>query len=212
MGWNFVDEEREEAAARILYLRFRTELGFFYVLLMNDLRCLLIHIILIYFDGPAKTILLNANHRIVRDQATGGGALKAILALISMTVLSDLLLFEAAQVPAAPDESELTSPPAPAVDIAHKRPHAAERACLKRATQRLSPALLHVVHQSTTKSRDRAMAALIVLIYGPTPFGGANNIKDVAKRYGMTERNLYQLIDTLRGLLQSALPAEGPDD
>jgi hypothetical protein len=87
-------------------------------------------------------------------------------------------------------------------------PWAAKKACLQHATQRLSPALLHVVHQPTMKGRDRALAALIVLIYGPTPFGGTNNIKDVATRYGMTERNLYQLMDTLRSLLQSALPTE----
>jgi len=87
-------------------------------------------------------------------------------------------------------------------------PQAAQKACLKEAARRLSPVLLHLVHQSTAKSRDRALAALVVLIYGPTPFGGANNIKDVATRYGMTEQNLYQVMGTLRALLQSAPPED----
>jgi hypothetical protein len=126
-----------------------------------------------------------------------------------MNLPSDLLLLDSAQLPSAADASDFASPTSFGDDTPQKLPQAAEKACLKRATQRLSPALLHVVHQSTTKSRDRALAALIVLIYGPTPFSGSNNIKDVAKRYGMTERNLYQLIDTLRGLLQSALPTDG---
>jgi hypothetical protein len=90
----------------------------------------------------------------------------------------------------------------------HKIPEAAQKACLKEAARRLSPVLLHLVHQSTAKSRDRALAALVVLIYGPTPFGGANNIKDVATRYGMTEQNLYQVMGTLRALLQSTPPAD----
>ncbi len=83
-----------------------------------------------------------------------------------------------------------------------------EQFFLKRSAARLSAALLHVAQQSTEKRRDRALAALIVLIYGPTPFGGANNIKDVALRYGMSERNLYQLIDTLRGILQPTNPVQ----
>jgi hypothetical protein len=87
-------------------------------------------------------------------------------------------------------------------------PPAAKRACLKEVARRLSPALLHIVHQPTAKSRDRALAALVVSIYGPTPFGGTNSIKEVATRYGMTERNLHQLISTLRGLLQPAFPAQ----
>jgi hypothetical protein len=137
------------------------------------------------------------------------GLPKSHLNLLSMTVLSDLLLIEPAPADAATEDFEIASLSAPdGGDPQHKLHRAAEKACLKRAAQRLSPALLHVVHQSTTKSRDRALAALVVLIYGPTPFGGTNNIKDVAKRYGMSERNLYQLIDTLRGLLQSALPAD----
>jgi hypothetical protein len=93
--------------------------------------------------------------------------------------------------------------------VLNSLPEAAKKACLVDAAQRLSSALLHVVHQTTAKSRDRALAALVVLIYGPTPFGGANHIKDVAVRYGMTERNLYQSIETLRGLLQS--PVGGAD-
>jgi hypothetical protein len=190
-------------------ISFVTELSFCYLFTISVFRVILIHIRLICFDGDPKTILLCADHRIVRDQSTGEGVPLSHLAPISMTVLSDLLLFEPAQMPAAAGEPEPASPAALADDTDHKLPQAAEKACLKRAAQRLSPVLLHVVHQSTTKSRDRALAALIVLIYGPTPFGGANNIKDVAKRYGMTERNLYQLIDTLRGLLQSALPTEG---
>jgi hypothetical protein len=90
----------------------------------------------------------------------------------------------------------------------HSLPHSAKKACLKEAARRLSPALLHIVHQSTAKSRDRTLAALVVLIYGPTPFGGANNVKDVATRYGMTEQNLHQLIANLRDLLRSPLQAD----
>jgi hypothetical protein len=82
------------------------------------------------------------------------------------------------------------------------------RAYLLQAAQRLSPALLYIAHQSTAKSRDRAFAAFIVLVYGPTPFGGVNTIKEVSKRYGMTERNLYQLMETIRSLLQSEAEAE----
>jgi hypothetical protein len=93
-------------------------------------------------------------------------------------------------------------------ETVHSLPRAAKTACFKEAARRLSPALLHVIHLSTSKSRDRALAALIVLIYGPTPFGGANNIKDVAVRYGMTEQNLHQLVATMRSLLQSPLSAD----
>lgn len=80
-------------------------------------------------------------------------------------------------------------------------PKAAKKFCLKQAAERLSPALLHVVQQSTEKRRDRALAALIALIYGPTPFGGANTFKEVAVRYSMTEQNLYALMNTHRALL-----------
>ena len=112
----------------------------------------------------------------------------------------------------ASEESEsATWSSAPVHDPLDRLPPAAKMACLRQAARRLSPALLHVVHQSTTKSRDRAMAALIVLIYGPTPFGGANNVKDVAIRYGMTEQNLHQLVGTLRRLLQSE-PDEESDE
>lgn len=78
----------------------------------------------------------------------------------------------------------------------------AEYACLREAAKKLTAALLHVVNQPTSKGRDRALAALIALIYGPTPFGGANTFKEVAMRYGMTEQNLYSLMRTLRALLQ----------
>ena len=125
------------------------------------------------------------------------------MTLISMTVPIASFSDESAPAFAAAEESE--SPPPIAVssdDTLHQLPHAAKIACLREVAQRLSPALLHVAHQSTAKSRDRALAALIVLIYGPTPFGGANNVKDVAIRYGMTEQNLHQLIGTLRSLLQ----------
>jgi hypothetical protein len=74
-------------------------------------------------------------------------------------------------------------------------------AILREAAERLSAALFHVVHQPTTKGRDRSLAALIALIYGPTPFGGVNNLRDVAMRYGMTEQNLFQLMRTHRDLL-----------
>ncbi len=72
---------------------------------------------------------------------------------------------------------------------------------LREAAGRLSAALFHVVHQSTAKGRDRSLAALIALIYGPTPFGGVNTLKEVAIRYGMTEQNLFQLMRTHRELL-----------
>jgi hypothetical protein len=74
-------------------------------------------------------------------------------------------------------------------------------AILREAAERLSAALFHVVHQPTSKGRDRSLAALVALIYGPTPFGGVNNLRDVAMRYGMTEQNLFQLMRTHRDLL-----------
>jgi hypothetical protein len=125
-----------------------------------------------------------------------------------MTVASHPPSFESAEAFAAKDETAFVSPAALSSEAGPQPLTQSERACLRRAAQRLSPALLHVVQQSTAKSRDRALAALVVLIYGPTPFGGANSIKNVAVRYGMTERNLYQLIDRLRALLQSPLPAD----
>jgi len=79
---------------------------------------------------------------------------------------------------------------------------------LLEATERLSTALLHVVHQPTAKGRDRSLAALIALIYGPTPFGGVNTLKDVAMRYGMTEQNLFQLMRGHRELLARAAEPE----
>jgi len=80
-------------------------------------------------------------------------------------------------------------------------PKAAKKLCMKQAAERLSPALLHVVQQPTIKRRDRALAALIALIYGPTPFGGANTLKEVALRYSMTEQNLHALMNAQRALL-----------
>jgi hypothetical protein len=74
-------------------------------------------------------------------------------------------------------------------------------AILREAAERLSAALFHVVHQPTSKGRDRSLAALVALIYGPTPFGGVNSLRDVAMRYGMTEQNLFQLMRTHRDLL-----------
>jgi len=79
---------------------------------------------------------------------------------------------------------------------------------LLEATERLSTALLHVVHQPTAKGRDRSLAALVALIYGPTPFGGVNTLKDVAMRYGMTEQNLFQLMRGHRELLARAAEPE----
>ena len=80
-------------------------------------------------------------------------------------------------------------------------PKSVKKFCMRQAAERLSPALLHVVQQPTIKRRDRALAALIALIYGPTPFGGANTLKEVAIRYSMTEQNLYALMNTQRALL-----------
>jgi len=76
------------------------------------------------------------------------------------------------------------------------------------AAERLSAALFHVVHQPTAKSRDRSLGALVALIYGPTPFGGVNSLKEVASRYGMTEQNLFQLMRTHRELLSRAREPE----
>jgi hypothetical protein len=76
------------------------------------------------------------------------------------------------------------------------------------AAERLSAALFHVVHQPTSKGRDRSLAALVALIYGPTPFGGVNSLRDVAMRYGMTEQNLFQLMRGHRDLLARASDPE----
>lgn len=81
-------------------------------------------------------------------------------------------------------------------------------AYLREAAERLSAALLHVVHQPTSKGRDRSLAALVALIYGPTPFGGVNSLREVATRYGMTEQNLFQLMRGHRDLLASAADPE----
>jgi len=81
-------------------------------------------------------------------------------------------------------------------------------AYLLEAAERLSAALLNVVHQPTVKRRDRSLAALVALIYGPTPFGGVNSLRDVATRYGMTEQNLFQL---MRGHRELLARAPGPE-
>jgi len=81
-------------------------------------------------------------------------------------------------------------------------------AYLREAAERLSAALFQVVHQPTSKGRDRSLAALVVLIYGPTPFGGVNSLRDVAMRYGMTEQNLFQLMRGHRDLLSRAADPE----
>ncbi len=84
----------------------------------------------------------------------------------------------------------------------------AERnACLRQAAERLSTALSQVIHQPTSKGRDRSLAALVALIYGPTPFGGVNSLREVAMRYGISEQNLFQLMRGHRELLaRSAAP------
>jgi hypothetical protein len=79
---------------------------------------------------------------------------------------------------------------------------------LREATERLSAALFNVVHQTTAKGRDRSLAALVALIYGPTPFGGVNSLRDVAMRYGMTEQNLFRLMRGHRELLDRAADPE----
>jgi hypothetical protein len=81
-------------------------------------------------------------------------------------------------------------------------------AYLREAAERLSAALFHVVHQPTSKGRDRSLAALVALIYGPTPFGGVNSLRDVAMRYGMTEQNLFRLMRGHRDLLSRAADPE----
>jgi hypothetical protein len=79
---------------------------------------------------------------------------------------------------------------------------------LREAAGRLSEALFQVVHQPTSKGRDRSLAALVALIYGPTPFGGVNSLRDVATRYGMSEQNLFQLMRVHRDLLARAADPE----
>jgi hypothetical protein len=81
-------------------------------------------------------------------------------------------------------------------------------AILREAAERLSAALFHVVHQPTSKGRDRSLAALVALIYGPTPFGGVNSLREVAMRYGMSEQNLFQLMRAHRDLLARAADPE----
>jgi hypothetical protein len=81
-------------------------------------------------------------------------------------------------------------------------------AYLREAAGRLSEALFQVVHQPTSKGRDRSLAALVALIYGPTPFGGVNSLRDVAMRYGMSEQNLFQLMRVHRDLLYRAADPE----
>jgi hypothetical protein len=94
-------------------------------------------------------------------------------------------------------------PELPSIEHGNSLPGPAERdAYLREAAGRLSAALLHIVHQPTAKSRDRSLAAFIALIYGPTPFGGVNTLREVAVRYGMSEQNLFLLIRTHRELLK----------
>jgi len=144
-------------------------------------------------------IKLTTRRHLVRDQTTGGAAFDSP----SMPVSDPLPSASSAQ------ESPLVAlPVAGARNSSASVTEAMVRAYLLQAAQRLSPALLYIAHQSTAKSRDRAFAAFIVLVYGPTPFGGVNTIKEVSKRYGMTERNLFQLMETIRSLLQSEAEAE----
>lgn len=75
-------------------------------------------------------------------------------------------------------------------------------ALLREAARCLSDSLYHVIHQPTAKGRDRSLAALVVLIFGPTPFGGVNTLREVAVRYGMTEQNLFRLMKAQRDLLK----------
>ncbi len=106
--------------------------------------------------------------------------------------------------PVTPDFQTLdagTGGAAPGPLAAHPGGEAIRDAYLREAAGRLSAALFHIVHQSTSKGRDRALAALVALIYGPTPFGGVNTLKEVATRYGMTEQNLFHLMRTHRELL-----------
>jgi hypothetical protein len=79
---------------------------------------------------------------------------------------------------------------------------------LREAAERLSTALFQVVHQPTAKGRDRSLAALVALIYGPTPFGGVNSLRDVAMRYGISEQHLFQLMRVHRDLLARAVDPE----
>jgi hypothetical protein len=81
-------------------------------------------------------------------------------------------------------------------------------AYLREAAGRLSTALFQVVHQPTAKGRDRSLAALVALIYGPTPFGGVNSLRDVAMRYGISEQHLFQLMRVHRDLLARAADPE----
>ncbi len=114
-------------------------------------------------------------------------------------------------------ESESTDPdlhaiggkqPDPALAVGPTLGSPERNTCLHEAAERLSTALFHVVHQPTAKGRDRSLAALIALIYGPTPFGGVNSLRDVAMRYGMSEQHLFQLMRVHRNLLAGALDPE----
>jgi hypothetical protein len=109
---------------------------------------------------------------------------------------------EAIPGPAANDPLR-TAPPRGADLVSPER-----SAYLREAAERLSTALLNVVHQPTAKGRDRSLAALVALIYGPTPFGGVNSLRDVAMRYGMTEQNLFHL---MRGHRESLSRAAEPE-
>lgn len=121
----------------------------------------------------------------------------------------DLRRYHAMTFPEAPSAAVSAPDPVPGDEIHFLRELGKggpgtppeRNAILREAAERLSAALFHVVHQPTAKSRDRSLAALVALIYGPTPFGGVNHLRDVAMRYGMTEQNLFQLMRTHRDLL-----------
>jgi hypothetical protein len=169
---------------------------------------------LIGVDAFSKNALCTRSKTtFLHDQTTGGPLGTLILNLLAVDSSYPSPVF-------GPDADFLpigeSAPRVPAsrprADDLRTLSRADREACLKEATERLSPLLLHVAHQTTAKSRDRALAALIVLIYGPTPFGGANTLKEVAMRFGMTEQNLHQLVGTLRSLLQSPRATEETDE
>ncbi|HVT92614.1 MAG TPA: hypothetical protein VHD76_07200 [Bryobacteraceae bacterium] len=109
-------------------------------------------------------------------------------------------------------ESDFAAEPA-TEEIAPPVPSTAKRICLKGAAIRLYPAFQDVFRLPHALSRDRAFVGLIVAIYGPTPFGGANTVKDVALRYGITEQHLHALIGkALRSLQAAAASAVPPPE
>jgi hypothetical protein len=110
---------------------------------------------------------------------------------------------------AVPDPQTVgAKPPHAGVSVAPTLGDSERHDCLHEAAERLSTALFQVVHQPTAKGRDRSLAALVALIYGPTPFGGVNSLREVAVRYGMSEQHLFQLMRVHRHLLAGALDPE----